>query len=81
MLFRSLPNLNGTGNLLVVQGFTLAGTQAAAEFILNGRDFDGLFPSYAGNASRLPHFEILLRTMEVNGMASRPIPLAWHTYP
>ena len=76
-----LPNLNGTGNLLVVQGFTLAGTQAAAEFILNGRDFDGLFPSYAGNASRLPHFEILLRTMEVNGMASRPIPLAWHTYP
>lgn len=76
-----LPNLNGNGNLLIVQGFTLAGTQAAAEFVTNGEDFDALFRSYSGNATKLPHLEILLDTVEINGMASRPIPLAWHTYP
>jgi hypothetical protein len=76
-----LPNLSGSGNLLIVQGFSLAGTQAAAEFVTNGKEFDALLPSYSGNTSRLPHFEILLTTVEINGMSSRPIPLAWHTYP
>jgi len=76
-----LPNLSGTGNLLVVQGFTLAGTQAAAEFVTNRRDIDDLFRSYSGGNTKLPHFEILLSTMEVNGMASRTSLLAWHNYP
>jgi hypothetical protein len=76
-----LPNLSGSGNLLIVQGFSLAGTQAAAEFVTNRQEFDAFFPSYSGNISRLPHFEILLSTLEINGMASRPIPLAWHIYP
>jgi hypothetical protein len=76
-----LPNLSGTGNMLVVQGFTLAGTQAAAEFVTNRENFDRYFQSYAGPASALPHFEILLATMDVNGMASRSTVLACHTYP
>ncbi len=76
-----LPNLSGSGNILVVQGFSLAGTQAAAEFVTNGRDLDALFPAYAGNLAKLPHFEILLTTVEINGMASRAVPLAWHVYP
>ncbi|WP_348261266.1 hypothetical protein P8935_15835 [Telmatobacter sp. DSM 110680] len=73
-----LPNLSGSGNLLVVQGFSLAGTQAAAEFVTNRRDIDDLFQTFAGNKTKLPHFEILLSTMEVNGMASHPVILAWH---
>jgi hypothetical protein len=76
-----LPNLSGNGNLLIVQGFSLAGTQAAAEFVTNAQEFDEFFSSYSGTASKLPHFEILLSTLEINGMASRPIPLAWHIYP
>ena len=39
-----LPNLSGSGNLLIVQGFTLAGTQAAAEFVTNRQEFDAFFP-------------------------------------
>jgi len=76
-----LPNLSGNGNLLVVQGFTLAGTQAAAEFVTSGTDLDALLRSYAGGSAPLPHFEILLSTVEFNGMASRAVPLAWHVYP
>ncbi len=73
-----LPNLSGSGNLLIVQGFSLAGTQAAAEFVTNRRDIDDLFRASASNEAKLPHFEILLSTMEVNGMASHPVVLAWH---
>ena len=76
-----LPNLSGKGNLLVVQGFTLAGTQAAAEFVTSGTDLDALMRSYGGGSAPLPHFEILLSTVEINGMASRAVPLAWHVYP
>jgi hypothetical protein len=76
-----LPNLGRNGNILLVQGFTLAGTDAAAEFVTSGKEFDSLFSAYSGNNSHLPHFEILLQTMDVNGMASRPTVLAWRTYP
>ncbi len=76
-----LPNLSGNGNLLVVQGFTLAGTQAAAEFVTSGTDLDALLRSYGRGSAPLPHFEILLSTVEINGMASRAVPLAWHIIP
>ncbi|WP_047498363.1 hypothetical protein [Terriglobus sp. TAA 43] len=76
-----LPNLSGNGNLLIVQGFTLAGTAAAGEFVTGENDFDTLFQRYADNTAPLPHFEILLETMDVNGMGSRPRVLAWRTYP
>jgi hypothetical protein len=76
-----LPNLGGTGNLLVVQGFSLAGTQAAAEFVTSRHDLDALLRQYGGNSSALPHFEILLSTVEINGMATRAVPLASHVMP
>ncbi len=76
-----LPNLGGNGSLLVVQGFSLAGTQAAAEFVTGGHDLDALLRAYGGNNAALPHFEILLSTIEINGMATRAVPLAWHVYP
>lgn len=75
-----LPNLNGSGNILVVQGFTLADTQAAAEFVADGKEFDAQFgPLVQGNTG-LPHFECLLRTTDVNGVASQPVVLAWHVH-
>jgi len=76
-----LPNLSGNGNILVVQGFSTGGTQAAAEFVTNGKELDALLRSYASGSAKLPHFEILLSTTEVNGMASRPVPLAVRIYP
>jgi hypothetical protein len=76
-----LPNLGGTGSLLLVQGFSVAGTQAAAEFVTSRHDLDALLQPYNGNNSALPHFEILLSTVEINGMATRAVPLAWHIFP
>jgi hypothetical protein len=76
-----LPNLGGTGSLLLVQGFSVAGTQAAAEYVTSRHDLDVLLRSYTGNSSALPHFEILLSTVEINGMATRAVPLALHIVP
>jgi len=76
-----IPNLSGSGNILIVQGFSVAGTQAAAEFVTSEHDLDSLLPAYSGNTTKLPHFEILLSTVEINGMASHAVPLAWHVYP
>lgn len=76
-----LPNLGGTGSIIVVQGFSLAGTQAAAEFVTSRTDLDTLLKSYSGNDSALPHFEILLSTIEINGTATHPTPLAVHILP
>ena len=75
-----LPNLSGSGNVLIVQGFTLAGTQAAAEFVSSDRNFDALFNPIVGSRQALPHFEILLKTMDVNGLASPPAILAYRIY-
>ncbi len=67
-----LSNLSGTGNVLVVQGFTLAGTEAAAEFVTDDHNFDSLFGPIIAKRHGLPHFEVLLRTMDVNGLGARP---------
>ena len=75
-----LPNLNGVGNILVVQGFTLADTEAAAEFVTDGKDLDALLGPVLRNRSTLPHFECLLETMDVNGVSSHPAVLAWHVH-
>jgi hypothetical protein len=75
-----LPNISGTGNVLVVQGFTLADTQAAAEFITNDADFDALLAPAANKSTAFPHFEVVLSTMTVNGTASHPTVLAHRVY-
>jgi len=75
-----LPNISGTGNVLVVQGFTLADTQAAAEFITNDADFDALLEPIASKSKIFPHFEVVLSTMTVNGTASHPTVLAYRVY-
>jgi hypothetical protein len=75
-----LPNLSGTGSVLIVEGFSLADTEAAADFIMDQRDFDTLFKPIVRKGSTLPHFELLLKTMDVNGIGSPPTLLAYRIY-
>jgi hypothetical protein len=75
-----LPNLSGLGNVLIVQGFSLADTEAAAELVTNREVFDRLFQQIMGSESTVPHFELLLRTMGINGISSPPSLLAYRIY-
>ncbi|MDR3723392.1 MAG: hypothetical protein P4K83_02755 [Terracidiphilus sp.] len=73
-----LPNLSGNGHILLVQGFTLADTEAASEFLTDGNDLNQLFLKYSTKRRSLPHFECLLQTSDINGVSSHPHILAWH---
>jgi len=75
-----LPNLGEEGDVLIVQGFTLADTQAAADFVTNHRDFNAVLGPIVAQRHGLPHFEVLLRTMDVNGFGSHSSIVASRIY-
>jgi hypothetical protein len=57
-----VPNLNNTGWILLVEGLTMAGTEAAADTLFN-RDVIGPILSQFGNADgSLSPLEILIET-------------------
>jgi hypothetical protein len=67
-----LPNLDGTGHVLLVGGLNMAGTQAAGDFVLNPALMQPtLDHARAPNGSIRP-FEILIETDNVAANASRP---------
>jgi hypothetical protein len=66
-----LPNLNQGGNVLILQGTSMSGSEVALDFL----DKPSLFRDLArrlgptGDGS-LPYFEALIRTQSVNGVAA-----------
>lgn len=64
-----VPNLNRTGNVLIVEGATMAGTEAAADFTFEGNRLMALLNPYLRRDGTLPHFEVLLQTSSIGGGA------------
>ena len=68
-----LPNLQHTGNVLILQGTTGEGTEAAADFVTNPY-YSSLLRSSLGrgrDAKSLPYFEVLLETTVVRNTPGR----------
>jgi hypothetical protein len=67
-----LPNLSGGGHVMIVQGTTMAGTEAAVDFLFQGQALDRALGS-----GKLTHFEILLEsaTLANNAQQSRVLSL------
>lgn len=59
-----LPNLQQTGNVLILEGTTGAGTEATGDFITNPR-YASRLRSFLDlrSGARLPYFQILLKTI------------------
>jgi hypothetical protein len=64
-----IPNLNRTGNVLILEGTTMAGTEAAADFAFEGNRLMTLLHPYLHRDETLPHFEVLLQTSSIGGGA------------
>jgi hypothetical protein len=64
-LIAFLPNLGGTGHLLLLQGLDVAGTQAAAETILRPEAIDPILKRATRPDGSLRFFEILLRSTSI----------------
>jgi hypothetical protein len=76
-----LSNLDRNGNALVVEGNSMAGTEAITDFLLND---DALLP-FLNHLKRpdgtLPHFEILVESNNVNGSAGAFHILSYRIHP
>jgi hypothetical protein len=67
-----LPNLDGTGHVLMVGGLNMAGTQAAGEFVLNPALMRPILDHAKGPNGSIRPFEILIATSNVAANASSP---------
>jgi len=76
-----LPNLDGDGNALIVEGNSMAGTEAISDFLF---DDDALLPFLSKIKKpdgTVPHFEVLIESHSVNGSAGPFHILAYRTHP
>jgi hypothetical protein len=76
-----LSNLDGGGNALIIEGNSIAGTEAISDFLF---DDDALLP-FLRNVTRpdgtLSHFEVLIESNSVNGSAGPFHILAYRVHP
>lgn len=80
-LIAYLPNLSGTGNLLVLQGLDVAGTQAAAEMLFQPSAIEGILKRAERPDGTLDHFEVLLRSTSIESNATGTQVIASRIYP
>ena len=75
-----LPNLSGNGNVLIVEGTSVAGTEAISDFLFMDSDLEPLLHKITRKDGSIPRFEILLESKSLNGSASRSHIVAYRTY-
>ncbi len=75
-----LPNLDRTGNVLILEGTTMAGTEAASDFAFDEKRLMDILKPYMGARKSLPHFEVLLQTSVIGGGAPESKVLAYRIH-
>jgi hypothetical protein len=75
-----LPNLNRTGAVLIIEGTTMAGTEAASDFAFEGNRLVSLLHPHLLRNGRLPHFEILLQTSSIGAAAPGSTVVAYRVH-
>jgi hypothetical protein len=72
-----LPNLNNSGNVLIIAGTSSGAQEIAAEFVTNEKLFNALAERLRQGNERLPYFEVLIRTITLAGIAQEPEVIAY----
>lgn len=76
-----LPNLEGGGNALIVEGNSMAGTEAISDFLFDDAALLPFMVKLRKPDGTLPHFEVLIESNSVNGSAGPFHILAYRTHP
>lgn len=71
------PNLGGAGHLLLIEGLDVAGTQAAAEALLNGNTLQTVLRAARQSDGGLRPFEALLQSTSIESNAANARVVAW----
>ncbi|HEY4051256.1 MAG TPA: hypothetical protein VGM27_30710, partial [Acidobacteriaceae bacterium] len=72
-----LPNLGGNGNVLILEGTSIAGTECALDFVSDDSQLLPFLKQLRHADGRLPHFEVVLGTNNMGGSAVKNSILAW----
>jgi hypothetical protein len=75
-----LPNLDNTGNVLILAGTGMEGTEAAGEFVRRPQ-LPPEIAAAAASGGRVPYFEVLLRCARLQGAPRQSTVMAVRIYP
>jgi hypothetical protein len=73
------PNLEGSGQILILEGTSMAGTESAADFVFDDARLLPFLDKIKTQNGSLPYFELLLQSNNMNGNASQSEILAYRT--
>jgi hypothetical protein len=73
------PNMKGSGDVLVLEGTSMAGTESAADFVFDDSRLLPFLATIKQNNGSLPYFELLLQSNSMNGSASGSEILSYRT--
>jgi hypothetical protein len=76
-----ISNLDRNGNALIVEGNSMAGTEAITDFLFNDEVLLPFLNHLKRSDGSLPHFEVLVESNSVNGNAGSFHILSYRTHP
>ncbi len=71
------PNLGGNGNVLILEGTSMAGTECAWDFVSDDTQLLPFLRQITLSNGHVPSFELVLGTHNMNGSAVKGTILAW----
>lgn len=74
-----IPNLSGNGNALLIEGTSMAGTEAAWDFVSDDSELLPFLKRIQRPDGTIPHFELLLGTQNMNASAVHSNLIAWRS--
>jgi hypothetical protein len=72
-----LPNSAQTGNVLLISGAEVEGTEGGGEYITNGHSLEQLRSFMNIGKGRFPYFEVLLKSSKIGGSTTGLVPVAY----
>ncbi|RZU43654.1 hypothetical protein [Edaphobacter modestus] len=72
-----LPNLGGTGSVLILEGTSMAGTQCAWDFVADDSSFLPFVNHIRRPDGSIPYFQLVLESKNLTGSAVKRSILAW----
>ena len=74
-----VPNLAGDGNVLILEGTSMSGTEGARDFVMDDSQLLPFLKQIQRADGSIPRFEVLLGTQNIGASALRSNLLAWRT--
>ena len=74
-----MPNLSGTGNVLILEGTSMAGTECAWDFVSDDSSLLPFLNRIKRADGTVPHFQLVLDSINLNDSSIKRTILAWRT--